>query len=139
MGYLNVVQSRLANCGLAECCLELHSNKAVKQAVIQQLGTSLEYQENHSEVDWPAEANKLASAREKLNLYVRALHKKRELSESVFQVRSRLIGLKHITHIQIPFNHEKHNNKDVFEKAKDIIKELQETGDECGLPHESLR
>jgi predicted ATP-dependent serine protease len=42
MAALQVVHSRLVNAGLGEFCLELHSTKANKRAVMQELAASLD-------------------------------------------------------------------------------------------------
>jgi very-short-patch-repair endonuclease len=90
---LEVVFRQLDKCGLSPFCLELHSNKSSKQAVLTQLKSSLDYYGSVPSDSWLHEATRLASARSDLNRYVTALHSIRETGESIFQGVSRLIGL----------------------------------------------
>jgi len=73
MAALEVVKRRLNNVGLGEFCLELHSTKASRKAVLQQLASGLEKGRKEAPTDDGA-CSKLVSLRERLNAYVRALH-----------------------------------------------------------------
>jgi very-short-patch-repair endonuclease len=90
---LNVVHRRLVEGGLAPFCLELHSNKANKLQVIRQVGEPLVAAARRSPEEWEARAQKLEELRRELNEYVEALHRPREIGESVFQATSLLTGL----------------------------------------------
>lgn len=71
---LDVVYKRLANVGLADMCLELHSHKASKRAVIEDLAKTLD-------LGRPAKKNleqlitKLANIRDRLNGHADLLHR----------------------------------------------------------------
>ena len=93
MAALEVVHRRLTAVGLGEQCLELHSNKAKKKEVLDQLAASLQGHESASPLDRDAIARDLDEVRSRLNAYVEALHCERPSGETVFQVLSRLIGL----------------------------------------------
>lgn len=67
-----MVHSRLAQCGLDEFCLELHSHKANKRAVPDALGQSLAA--TPPPIDPAFSYTELAATREQLNQYTRALH-----------------------------------------------------------------
>lgn len=70
---LNVVKDRLSNIGLGDMCLALHSNKARKAAVLEDIGHTLA-------LDRPLVANaeqtadRLREARDRLNAHARAMH-----------------------------------------------------------------
>ena len=75
MAALEVVHRRLANIGLGPFCLELHSSKARKSEVLQQLGKALDHSGERTSDDWAREAERLAVLRQELNGLVDALHR----------------------------------------------------------------
>lgn len=89
MAALSVVQKRLEKVGLGPFCLELHSNKAQKSAVLSQLEKTLTVSNLQSPEEYEAVANKLFEQRKSLNDIVDELHKKRENGFSVYE----LVGL----------------------------------------------
>lgn len=74
MAALEVVHRRLASIGLGPFCLELHSSKARKSEVLQQLGRALDHSGQRSSDDWAREAERLSVLRQDLNGLVGALH-----------------------------------------------------------------
>lgn len=74
MAALEVVHRRLANIGLGPFCLELHSSKARKSEVLQQLGRALDHSGQRTSDDWAREAERLTVLRQDLNGLVDALH-----------------------------------------------------------------
>ena len=75
MAALNVVYKRLVKVGLNHLCLELHSNKANKSAVLEQLRNSWQGREKATQSDWMQKAESLEKTRDLLNIYVSELHK----------------------------------------------------------------
>ena len=73
MAALEVVKRRLDNVGLGDFCLELHSTKTSRKAVLQQLASALEKGRKEAPKDDGAFSD-LISLRERLNAYVGALH-----------------------------------------------------------------
>lgn len=71
---LNVVYRRLKKIGLGEFCLELHSNKANKANVLQQLAASIDRNSKHKHSEWSQLANRLCRTRDSLNAYTQHLH-----------------------------------------------------------------
>lgn len=74
MAALDVVYRRLSSCGLGDFCLELHSAKASKRAVIGQLGAAWEKRRNFAIEEWRENAARLKDVRDQLNRLVGALH-----------------------------------------------------------------
>jgi hypothetical protein len=73
MAALEVVKRRLDNAGLGSMCLELHSNKANKRNVVQELGRTLELgQPKAQQLNTVVE--NLRRNRDRLNEYVSAMH-----------------------------------------------------------------
>ena len=71
---LSVVHKRLEAAGLGPFCLELHSAKARKSEVIQQLGKSLEARTATDTDEWARTGERLARQRIDLNAFVDTLH-----------------------------------------------------------------
>ena len=75
---LNVVYDKLKKAGLADFCLELHSHKANKRAVIEELNRTLETPKSSVSKSAAEEIRQKANAQAQLDGYAFALHKKRE-------------------------------------------------------------
>ncbi|GAB2490516.1 DUF3320 domain-containing protein [Comamonas humi] len=81
---LDVVYRRLREIGLGEFCLELHSSKARKLDVLAQLQSAWSSSGQADAEQWRAEADKLKSLRDALNIYVERLHQRRRNGLSLF-------------------------------------------------------
>ena len=95
MAALQVVYRRLQETNLSDFCLPLHSYKANKREVIDQLGRNL----NLSKFDLSQEVDSiqesLFNTRNELNSYVEILHKKiKPIGLSCYEIYSKLIELK---------------------------------------------
>ncbi|MBU7005980.1 DUF3320 domain-containing protein [Phosphitispora fastidiosa] len=84
MAALSVVQKRLESIGLAPFCLELHSNKARKKDVLEQLEKVLTIGKYRSPQEYESQANRLHGLRKKLNSVVAAVHQKRHFGFSLY-------------------------------------------------------
>lgn len=84
MAALQVVQRRLESIGLAPFCLELHSNKAKKSVVIDQLKRTVEVTKKKSNQQFQKEAAQLNALRNELNGYVTTLHKPYPIGRSLY-------------------------------------------------------
>jgi len=91
MAALEVVEKRLEEIGLGNFCLELHSNKAKKTNVLQQLKRMTDQQHTASAGNFAAEARRLHSLRGELNEYAQALHRERRSGLSVYESISRYV------------------------------------------------
>ena len=76
MAALNVVYRRLEKAGLDHLCLELHSNKANKRAVLDQLNKAWQKRKGLNPKEWETNVAELRKRKDQLNSYVRALHAK---------------------------------------------------------------
>ncbi len=85
MAALSVVEKRLTKLGLDPFCLELHSNKIQKRAVLKQLEQTLEIGHKSSPQEYASVAENLLAKRRELNHFVRSLHKKREYGMSLYE------------------------------------------------------
>jgi hypothetical protein len=73
---LDVVYRRLRAVGLGDFCLEIHSNKAKKVEVLEQLRQSWAARGTVDHGVWEREAARLKALRDQLNDFVRHLHKR---------------------------------------------------------------
>lgn len=89
---LDVVHRRLAAHGLGDAVLELHSNKADRKSVLDQLGRSWARASAASQEEWIKVTDDLEVTREQLNAYVGALHRKGSQGFSVFEAIGRAGG-----------------------------------------------
>ncbi|WP_028609850.1 DUF3320 domain-containing protein [Paenibacillus harenae] len=85
MAALSVVQKRLEHIGLGAFCLELHSNKSTKRAVLDQLQAAIDAPRKQSPDEWNAQADRLAGLRGELNAYTEALHHKHPFGFTLFE------------------------------------------------------
>ena len=84
---LNVVYEKLKKAGLTDFCLELHSHKANKKAVIEELNRTLEVPKSTVSSSAEEEIRQKQEAQKRLDQYATALHQKRELiNKSLYQL-----------------------------------------------------
>lgn len=88
---LDVVHRRLVAHGLGPYCLELHSNKASKQDVLQQLDSAWTTAEESPAETWRRRAAELKMSRDQLNRLVRALHQRRPNGLTLYGAIGRVV------------------------------------------------
>ncbi|WP_071522198.1 DUF4011 domain-containing protein, partial [Neomoorella thermoacetica] len=111
MAALEVVYRRLKEAGLEDFCLQLHSHKANKKEVVNELGRTLLADKIQVVCGALEQLDNLVSQREKLNAFVNALHTVRQpLGRSVYQIHGEVAKL---------------------EKAPDVIFSFEQAGS-CG-------
>lgn len=89
---LEVVQRRLSDIGLGGYCVEVHSSKAQKSKVVEQLKNAWKDRQAATEQDWVAANNEMKRWRDELNGMVSALHRRRENGMSAFEAFSRVVA-----------------------------------------------
>ena len=96
MAALEVVHRRLSQAGLADFCLTLHSHKANKKEVLEQLRTVLDFTKNSAKLSDEAfqKLDLLQTNKEKLNDYIDAIHTKvMPLEKTIYEVNGILANL----------------------------------------------
>ncbi|MEZ6016107.1 MAG: DUF4011 domain-containing protein [Planctomycetota bacterium] len=95
MAALDVVQRRLQALGLGTACLELHSNKASKKGVLEQLKAALDEGRVRGarRRPWETLAQESDAVRAEVNGHVAALHEQRQTGESVHAALGRTIAI----------------------------------------------
>lgn len=86
MAALEVVQKRLDAIGLAPFCMELHSNKAKKKDVLEQLRQASEVTKYRSSGEYAASIKRIEALRKELNQYASALHRQQKCGKSLFSL-----------------------------------------------------
>lgn len=93
MAALEVVQNRLESIGLGPFCLELHSNKAKKSNVLEQLKKTSEVAKKKSSEEYSSEAEQINAVRSEMNAHVQSIHKKYPLGVSLYDCVSRYCAI----------------------------------------------
>lgn len=88
---LDVVHRRLTQIGLGDAVLELHSNKADRKKVLEQLDRSWARASGQDAQDWVRVSDDLRITRDQLNGYVAALHRPGTQGFSVYQAVGRAV------------------------------------------------
>ncbi len=88
---LDVVFRRLAEQGLGEFCLELHSSKTSKVEVLKQLDRAWDVSEALSAEEWEREAARLQTLRSRLNQLVEVLHRRWDNGLTLHQSIGRVV------------------------------------------------
>lgn len=135
---LEVVRERLERVGLGEACLELHSNKAKKKDVLEQLRRALEAGGDGDERAFGEAAAEYEAQRRRLNAYVRALHAQRASGESLFDALSRLVAIEDRFGLTLPWNEVEATTTEQLAAARAAVGHLAETGREVGPEHALL-
>lgn len=136
MAALSVVQQRLEQIGLGPFCLELHSNKAVKKVVLDQLRTAMEVTRSQPPSQFAEEAEHLRRQREALDGYVQALYRPYPFGTTFYEALVRYSALSSVRDALTiePVVLEKMDSLQA--KAwMDIAAALQAAGSAVGHPH----
>ena len=83
MAALEVVQKRLEALGIGDFCLELHSNKATKKSVLDQLKRGLEIGVYGFATEYDSKISEIREMKSSLDAYSKALHQKNAYGKSL--------------------------------------------------------
>lgn len=136
MAALSVVQNRLAAIGLAPFCLEIHSNKTKKSAVISQLKETTEIIRQTPPEEFRKEAERLLNLRSELNQYIEALHKEYPFGVSLYDAIIQYQSVDVESCFDIPQVYLDTLDKDTFAQWEDAIELLVRTANACGHPYQ---
>ncbi len=133
---LDVVETRLENIGIGPFCLELHSNKARKTAVIEQLKRATGIARKQPPERFAKESERLAAVRSELNGHVRAMHKSWPFGLSLYDAFSRWSSEDEATPDSIPIPQSALASIDAerIHDWNDIVRELAIVAKIIGVP-----
>jgi very-short-patch-repair endonuclease len=126
MAALNVVYERLERVGLGPFCLELHSNKASKLGVINQLRESIDNSGDKGTTEWQQDAEQLLKLKARLNGYVDVLSNPTGYGLTVFGVLSELIGLTESPRVEIDWTQGIVRDQTSLMELREWISEFQQ-------------
>lgn len=89
---LEVVRQRMQAIGLGNYCLEVHSTKAQKSSVLEQLATAWRERNLVTEEHWSTAAGDLRRKRDQLNRLVAALHRRRANGMTAYEAFGRVVA-----------------------------------------------
>ena len=124
MAALDVVYRRLAEVGLGDFCLELHSNKARKLDVIQQLGQAWSAKKSRTAKDWIKETERLKVLRAELNEFVRELHHVYGNGLSVFASIGRVLAGQDYVEVPLRWTTPEEHNEQALDQLREIASRL---------------
>lgn len=122
---LNVVYDRLRKAGLGDFCLELHSTKANKKALLAELRRAWDASSASMSPE-PLPSAELGKMRKALTDYARTLHAPAgPLEMSPFAVIGRLEQLQNAAEVRLPVD-TRAVTKSALNDAKELLRELEE-------------
>ena len=129
---LDVVYRRLRDVGLGDFCLELHSSKARKLDVLQQLGRAWDSKGGIDANEWRREAEKLKALREQLNGFVRQLHCKRHNGLTAFRAIGQILAGQEIEKLGLQWPSVDAHDADALDRLRALADRLDVNAREVG-------
>ncbi|BAS00914.1 DNA helicase related protein [Blastochloris viridis] len=137
---LEVVQRRLRDIGLGEYCLEVHSAKAQKSAVLGQLKMAWHERSAPSTEGWHVATAVLARLRDELNALVQALHRRRPSGMTAHEAFGRVVAARgRFEAVRFDFGDAEHT-PDQLARLRELIGDIRIALADVGEPaHHALR
>ena len=137
MAALEVVEKRLDAIGIGDFCLELHSNKAKKRAVLEQLRLATEVTRDQTPSSYLAKAEQLSQLRRELDGYAEAMHQPTSCGWSLYELINEYELNKDATDIP-PFDEAflASVKQEDLEKHTTLLERMVAAGREVGHPHQ---
>ena len=129
---LDVVYRRLRDVGLGDFCLELHSSKARKLDVLQQLGRAWGAKGGVDANEWQREAQKLKALRGQLNGFVKQLHSKRHNGLTAYRAIGQILSGQHYTELGLQWPSADMHDVDALDQLRDLAERLDVNAREVG-------
>jgi very-short-patch-repair endonuclease len=134
---LEVVRKRLGDVGLGPYCLEVHSDKARKAEIIEQLKAPLEAAIPNIDRKWKETTSALSRTRENLNRYVEELHSPYPCGLTLFDACSWLCRHPEVPSIQLAWGDPSIWNRHSLPEMRAAAGELDPIFSKMGLPSRS--
>ncbi len=129
---LDVVYRRLRDVGLGNFCLELHSSKARKLDVLQQLGRAWASKGAVDAAEWQREAEKLKALRDHLNGFVQQLHCKRHNGLTAYRAIGTILAGRQCAELGLSWPSVDTHNADALDQLRDLAERLDVNAREVG-------
>lgn len=121
---LDVVYRRLREVGLGEFCLELHSSKARKLDVLEQLRASWDSQASLDVEQWQREARRLTVLRERLNAFVTQLHLSYPNGLTPHFAIGKVIDGRDVPAVKLAWSSPETHDRDALQELRDIAERI---------------
>lgn len=132
MAALDVVKRRLNAIGLGPFCLELHSAKARKTEVLEQLRAAMDAAQGLTAGNWKREAERLGRLRADLNDLVRALHRRHCNGLTVRGATDTAIRHRGWTPAPMPWSDADTHDEEALDRIRELVRTLQSVAGELG-------
>lgn len=132
MAALNVVERRLRAIGLGPFCLELHSAKARKTEVLEQLRAAMDAARALTAGDWKREAERLGRLRADLNDFVRTLHRRYRNGLTVRSATDTAIRYRDWTPAPMPWADADTHDEEALDRIRELARTMQSVAGELG-------
>jgi len=132
MAALDVVYRRMRSIGLGDFCLELHSNKARKTEVLEQLRKSWDAQGTCDPDEWKREAERLGQIRASLNGYVSRLHHRHYNGLSVFTAIGEVVSGKDFPDLHFRWASYNEHSAEALAQLRDLAELLDVNAQNVG-------
>lgn len=128
MAALQVVYNRLANVGLADFCLTLHSHKVKKKEILQDLANSINIDRTRVRDEALAQLDLLERKRNQLNEYQEELHTATSgLNVSIYSVNGKLAKLENVPDVVFGISDTDKISTSVLNERIYLLNELSKT------------
>lgn len=135
MAALEVVEKRLEKIGLGPFCLELHSNKAKKKDVLEQLRSATEVTKMTTADNYARKATQIAALRHDFDNYATALHTPQKCGMSLFNLISNYEYYSHAPDLpEFPYEFVHNVTPDLLDQHESVLEQLVTAGKEVGHP-----
>ena len=121
---LEVVRKRLADINLGAYCLEVHSDKASKTEVIEQLKAPLAVNVTRIQAKWQATSESLGKSRARLNEYVEALHHRYPCELSIYECTGWLCQNPNVAPFPLSWGDPEASGRPSIESMRSLINEI---------------
>lgn len=136
MAALSVVQKRLEKLGLGTFCLELHSNKATKKAVLDQLRAATEVVKDSPPEGFSAQADRLQKQRETLDAYSQALYRGQPFGLTLYDAVTRYFQFEQAPDaVEVEPSVFSTMTEEKLQQWTDAASELSAAAADAGSPH----
>ena len=123
---LEVVYRRLNDIGLGQFALELHSNKARKLDVLNQLRGTWEYQQSAVAQTWKTQAEQLKRLRDQLNIVVSRLHLRRRNGMTAFEGMGIRVRDENVAHgVTLSWPSADHHDEACLSQMRETVEQLR--------------
>lgn len=136
MAALDVVHNRLQATGISDFCLQLHSHKAHKKEVLDELGRSLSISKCQTRDEAMADLDYLLEERTYLNNYCQDLHTPCDpLGKTIYEVQGRLLKHQYAPDIVFDFPTVEMTSTSDLNRYKRIIEQFARTVSKMGADY----